>query len=274
MGYPMPESAPSRQETCATHGAYESRNYFGSRWTACAKCTEEERQRAQEQVKRDQQRARTETMLRESGLAGRFDAADFENFEASSPAQQKVLQACREFAQTVTAGAGNLWLIGPPGTGKTHLGSAMVRHVIEQRGRAAAIFSGREIVRMLRATWGKKSEDDGTAFGDYRTPGWPTSEDALIEALGRVSLLVIDEIGASFGSDAEQVQLFDIIDLRYKHCLPTVLLSNLAAKGLKDAIGDRAYDRLREGAHVLPCNWDSYRGRPAGGKPGLQVVAK
>jgi DNA replication protein DnaC len=275
MASPMLELAPPREENCASHGAYQSRNFVGSRWSSCPKCAEEERHNAQEELKASERRQRITTMLRESGLAGRFEAADFDGFVAELAAQQKVLQACREFAQTVSVGAGSLWLIGPPGTGKTHLGSAIVRHVIEQRGRHAAIFSGREIVRMLRATWGKRTqESDWSAHSDHGTPGWPTTEDALIDALGRIGLLVIDEIGASFGTEAEQVQLFDIIDLRYKHRLPTVLLSNLPAKALKDAIGDRAYDRLREGAQVLPCNWDSYRGKPAAGKVGLQVVPK
>lgn len=274
MGYRMPERLPDRSATCETHGAFESRNYFGDHWSSCPKCAEEEKQRAEEQNRQRMHRAHIDSMLAESGLAGRFLEASFDEFDASLPAQQKVLQACRDYAVSVKSGSGGLWLIGPPGTGKTHLGSAIVRHIIVQREKYAAIFSGREIIRMLRATWGKKDESDWTQEADIRTPGWPTSEDALIAALGHVPLLVIDEIGASFGTDAEQVQLFEIIDLRYKHRRPTVLLSNLPAKGLKDAIGDRSYDRLREGATVLPCNWDSYRGKPAAPHKPLQVVPK
>jgi DNA replication protein DnaC len=267
----MRERLPDRNADCDTHGQFAAHHLFGDRWTSCPKCAEEERQLAEEQNKQRERQRKREAMLNESGLVGRYLSATFDDFDAPLPAQAKVLQTCREYAASVATGSGGLWLIGPPGTGKTHLGSAIVRHVIEQRDRWAAIFSGRQIVRMLRATWGKR-EDERIVTTDWCTPGWATNEDALIQELGRIGLLVIDEIGASFGSESEKVQLFDVIDLRYTHRLPTVLLSNLPAKGLKDAIGDRAYDRLREGATVLPCNWDSYRGKLATAKPALQAV--
>ena len=79
--------------------------------------------------------------------------------------------------------------------------------------------------------------------------------------LGRdTDLLALDEVGASFGGEAEQVQLLDVIDLRYRLCRPTFIASNLPLAGIKDAIGERAFDRLREGAKVLQCNWPSHRG--------------
>ena len=73
-------------------------------------------------------------------------------------------------------------------------------------------------------------------------------------------MLVLDEIGVGHGSNAEHVQLFEVLDLRYKLERPTVLLSNLTTTALKAALGDRVYDRLREGATVKACDWKSYRG--------------
>ena len=265
MESPMRKELPSRAATCDVHGAYESVNFFGTRWSGCQKCATEQRE-AEERKQREQHRREIrEARMRYSGIEGRFAEATFDSFNAVTAAQQKVLEACRQYAGSVDLkGGSGLWLIGPPGTGKTHLGCAMVRHAIEVRDTEAAIFSGREIVRMLRATWGHRGQErdmDGRAL----------TEEKLIFDLGHMPLLVIDEIGVNFGSDAETVQLFDVIDLRYKHRRPTVLLSNLPAKELKAAIGDRAYDRLREGAQTLVCNWDSNRGRPSP-KPGLEVV--
>ena len=257
---------PERGAHCDTHGDYASKNYFGSMWSGCAKCAQESEDAKRTAAAAAARREKAEARMRLSGLEGRFVDATFSDFDATTPQQQKVLQACRDYVSGVSFdGGAGLWLIGPPGTGKTHLGSAMVRYVIEERQHAAAIHSGREIIRMLRSTWGNKERGrdwDGRA----------ATEEQMISDLGHMGLLVIDEIGVGFGSDSEHVQLFDVIDLRYKYRRPTVLLSNLPTKGLKDAMGDRAYDRLREGAQVLACSWESHRGQPKQARPGLEVV--
>lgn len=253
----MRKELPVREAICEMHGQYESVNFIGSHWSSCRTCAQEQERAAREKEERQVRRERTERHLTNSGLDGRFLECTFANYAATLPAQKKVLETCRGFVETVKwNGGGGLWLIGPPGTGKSHLGSAMVRHIIEERDHAAGIFSGREVIRMLRATWSRETKE---------------TEEQVLNWIGSLPLLVLDEIGVNFGSDAEHVQLFDVIDARYKHCRPTVLLSNLTTKEMKPMIGERAYDRLREGAQVLLCNWESYRRNPHG-KQDLEIV--
>jgi len=251
-----------RTDNCQMHGDYTARRLYRDYWTKCPTCAEEqhereraEAQRAKAEAKKAEAEERMSRRLVHSGLVGRFCNATFDGFTPASDEQRKALTTCREFAESLTHGAlGGLWLIGPPGTGKTHLGSAMVNHLIRQRDMWAAIHSTREIVRMLRKTWGEKRVSSSV---------WDslTTEDEVIDFLGSsLSLLVLDEVGVGFGSDAERVQLFDVLDLRYRNALPTVLLSNLTAPELKPALGDRLYDRLREGAKLVACNWPSHRG--------------
>ncbi|GKT19789.1 ATP-binding protein [Acidovorax sp. SUPP2522] len=256
--------------TCDKHGPYEAKPFFpNSRKLAGCPTCERERQAAEEREAKEAMAAgRLARRLAKSGLQPRMLAASFENFVCDSDEQRRVLAACRNFAETFDeASGGGLWLIGAPGTGKTHLGSSMVQHVIRAKHEMAGLFSARQIINMQRASWGgvkgghrthrasdpwDMPEDD--AFADLRT----TSE--VVDFMAELPLLVLDEVGVGFQSNAEQVQLYDVIDMRYQHCRPTVVISNLPPAELKTVLGDRSYDRLREGAKVLACNWPSARG--------------
>jgi DNA replication protein DnaC len=46
--------------------------------------------------------------------------------------------------------------------------------------------------------------------------------------------------------------------------LPTILLTNLDTEALKDYLGERLVDRMREGGgRMVSFTWDSYRGKAA-----------
>lgn len=249
------QSGTTRDAVCPEHGAYTAKQLIGTRWTGCLACQERrdavEAKWAQQEKKR-RELERQNARLATSGLEPRFLKATFDTFDATSSKQVAARTACRSFVEGLAAGgSAGLWLVGPPGTGKTHLGSAMVNHVICEQKQLAAIHSGRAIVRLLRAGWGSHDSHQ--------------QEIEALESLANMSLLVIDEAGVGFGSQAEMVQLFDVIDLRYRKELPTVVISNLSAQELKPVLGDAAYDRLREGATLVPCTWSSYRQRGEGG---------
>lgn len=252
-----------RAEHCLTHGEYTSRNFLGSRWTSCPACAEADHAAREAEKVDSQKREKAHRRMLLSGLEGRFLESKFANFEAATEDQARVLNACISFVQSIAQQKGGLTLIGKPGTGKTHLGSAMVNALIHEHDTAAMIFSGREIVRLLRSTWGDRKQPVLGGY-DSRERGYievrrPDAEEEMLRMLGEVPLLVIDEVGVQFGTDAETVQLFDVIDLRYRLQLPTVILSNLTGGELKKALGDRAYDRIREGSRLLACKWESRR---------------
>lgn len=191
--------------------------------------------------------------MQDSNLRGRFAAASFDSYLPVNAAAQAVRDDARAFADAVAHGkhrGGGLFLIGPVGVGKSHLGAAMVRHVIQASPKpaGAAMASVRQVVRALRSTWVRDSK---------RTEG------EVIADLAGHRLLVLDEVGVGFGSDGELVQLFDVIDARYQLQHPTVVLSNLALPDIRSAVGDRIFDRLQEGARTLVMQWPSYRRGPA-----------
>ena len=149
-------------------------------------------------------------------------------------------------------------MCGNIGTGKTHLASGIVQHVIRQHGAVAVITTAAEIIRVFKRSMAR---DSGYTEGD------------VINELASFDLLVIDEIGAQKGSEYELGVLHEIVDRRYQMVLPTVVVSNLPATSKQDAdgkptpsleqyIGARALDRLRENkALLVGFTWASARGR-------------
>lgn len=279
MDHPQAEiKIDTENRTCEMHGDYEAKRLFASRFTACPKCVEQERaaREAREAAERKSRQeanraARVEVLLRESGLIGRQLECTFDSYRVTNGAkQQAVLDDCRAYIELFQRGQDlpttTLWLIGPAGTGKSHLGAAMVNHLIRTHATSARVHTVKELIRMLRAMWNRDraapatrwvENDDGS--GHLEQIGAAT-EDELIRDLGECTLLVLDDVGAGHGSEAELVQLLEIVDLRYRLQRPTVVLSNLTATELKGTVGDRLYDRLREGATIKACNWGSMRG--------------
>lgn len=65
-----------------------------------------------------------------------------------------------------------------------------------------------------------------------------------------------------FGSDAELLLLFNVLNGRYEALRLTVLASNLSAEALPDCLGARLMNRLREnGGAVVPFTWASEPGQ-------------
>ena len=242
---------------CNVHGTFTAMSIRG-RAAQCRKCREL-REDAERAEKQERERAvRHEAALDAMNVRGRFRKATFETFEATSAEQRAVLAACMAFADEFDESQGHgLWLIGGVGTGKTHLGCAIAQAVQFQRQRGAVVMTAREMIRTLRDTWRPDSQ---------------RKESDVIGALGSVPLLVLDELGTSFGTDAELTQLFDVVDARYQLRRPTVVISNLNGPAVREAVGDRLYDRLREGATVLACDWGSNRQpRPPSSRSGIRA---
>lgn len=84
----------------------------------------------------------------------------------------------------------------------------------------------------------------------------------MISYFTKPDLLIIDEIGVQFGSDAEKLIMFEIINTRYERMKPTILISNQSKEELAAFIGERVIDRMNDGGGcTLAFTWDSYRSK-------------
>lgn len=184
--------------------------------------------------------------LLSNGFSKRYLDKSFDNYIADTQGKKNALSKCKELCDSLIAKeqGNNIIMVGGVGTGKTHLANAMVKKLY-RNGIYATRMNLIDIVRDLKSTWSKDSD---------------ISESELLSLYHERGLLIIDEVGIQFGSDTEKMFLFNIINGRYEECMPTVIISNLDVNGVKNVIGERCVDRLREdGGKVIAFDWGSNR---------------
>jgi DNA replication protein DnaC len=89
----------------------------------------------------------------------------------------------------------------------------------------------------------------------------------LLDQLGRVDLLHLDDVGAENTSDWVLEQLYSIVNARYEEEKSLIVTTNLYLEPLAEQIGERTVSRISEMCgEVIPVEGMDRRGeyRPAG----------
>lgn len=243
----------SRVESCGAHGEYESRCYMGMNWTKCPVCATEEKVRKEAEEVEKEKAAKREAWERKLGQAQipeRFRDRKLTNYQAYTPAQLRALRFAEEYAESFRHGTNkgrSAVFVGTPGTGKTHLSAGIALRIMHEYGKTVVFSTVSKAIRRIKETWSKGSDE---------------TETQAINVFVFPDLLILDEVGVQFGSDTEQKLLFDILNERYERNKPTLFLSNLSVEEVKGYLGERIFDRIREGGgEAIVFNWESYRGK-------------
>jgi DNA replication protein DnaC len=189
------------------------------------------------------------------GVPGVLARASFDNYQPFHEAIDTAKQAATRFALGYKRGAPNRGFIisGPVGSGKTHLLTATLAHLVLEVGVKARYRESSLLFADIR-----RGFQEGKSGGE------------IIGPLSEVDVLAIDELGRGRGSPFEMETLDELIARRYNAGRTTLFATNYSLeperkapvasrKGyideaaqprdtelLRQRVGDRIYSRLCE----------------------------
>ena len=181
-----------------------------------------------------------ETQLKKYSNLGALSRYTFDNLvpqgRSGNPASQELFSRAYEAAKSFAAEPkGWLIFIGPSGCGKTHLAAAIANECLSH-DRPVFFQSVPDLLDHLRAAYAPDSE---------------ISYDELFEQVCNTPLLILDDLGAQASTSWVKEKLYQLLNYRFIHELPTVITSSKPVDELDDRIRTRVTDPRLSRAFVI-----------------------
>jgi DNA replication protein DnaC len=205
--------------------------------------------------------------LADANIPRRYQHCTIANFTAYNESLDKAVGLAQAIAETFPAAARGLFLEGQPGVGKTHLGVAVLKQIVQTSGARGVFYDTRDLLRVIRSTY---------------DPSIRTTELDILRPVMTADLLVLDDLGAEKTSEWVEETMNLIVNTRYNERRLTIFTSNYAdipddtdPNSLLFRIGHRMRSRLHEMCEFVVMDGADYRELPQnGGVDDLVMMAK
>jgi len=171
--------------------------------------------------------------------------AGFKNYQILDGVKAQAKEATIKYTKDFLSGEYyNLLLLGNPGTGKTHLCSAIAR-TLKENGVIVGFLTTGELLRKIKATYNKGSSK---------------AENDIFKDLKQIELLILDDLGAESLNQNNEWYLktmFEIVNSRLG--IPTIYTSNFDDQKLPIAVGERVFSRLYDNTKFVDLFTEDYR---------------
>jgi DNA replication protein DnaC len=188
-------------------------------------------------VREEREEARRLAMIRFCELPPKGREMTFENFERT-PALCEAYNACLDLAE---GRRGHRWitLMGDTGLGKTHLGISVCNRWLAD-GKPAKYANVTLFLDELRAAFGKDGD---------------SSYQSRYHVFLNVPLLMLDDLGTENPTPWAQEHLYELLDYRLMHELPTVITTNVPLS----EINFRILARLKRDGDIIYIDAAEYK---------------
>ena len=195
--------------------------------------------------------------LGDANIPKRYQHCTLDNFTAYNESLEHAVVKARRVADAFPVNTRGLLLEGQPGVGKTHLGVAVLKQVIQKSGARGLFYDTRDLLRVIRSTYDASIR---------------TTELEVLRPVMTADLLVLDDLGAEKTSEWVEETMNLIVNTRYNERRLTIFTSNYqdipddtAPNSLLFRIGHRMRSRLHEMCEFIQMDGADYRELPTNG---------